>query len=248
MDNSTKILIGSVVTSLLALGAHFIGSTGSSFVDTLESKTQYEIANAGIEGVAIDFERDPSITRNAILSGNVSEDQRNKALSIAENISGIGNVRWADDSANDSMARNSAAHDTKEIAANETDDPAIQAVVAKCQSGVNSITDGKNINFRSGSSYVTPNSYGLLDEIVAAIKPCAGVKLEVQGHTDLMGAADVNQRLSEGRAASVRDELIKRGLDADRVIAKGYGSSKPLENARTSAANAKNRRTIFIIS
>ncbi len=243
MDNSTKILIGSVATALLSLGAHTIGSTGSSFVDTLESKTQYELSNAGLDAVAVNFERDPAITRNAVLSGDVTEDQRNKALSIAENIPGIGNVRWAD--AGDGASDDGASDDGADAIA---DEPADRAVVAKCQSDINSITEGKNINFRSGSFYVPPTSFGLLDEIAAAIKPCKGVKLEVQGHTDLTGKADVNQRLSDGRAASVRDELIKRGLDPDRIVAKGYGSTQPVENARTSAANAKNRRTIFVIS
>ncbi len=245
MDNSTKILIGSVATALLSLGAHTIGSTGSSFVDTLESKTQYELSNVGLDAVAVNFERDPAITRNAVLSGDVTEDQRNKALSIAENIPGIGNVRWADDASGDDASGDGASDDGADAIA---DEPADKAVVAKCQSDINSITEGKNINFRSGSFYVPPTSFGLLDEIAAAIKPCKGVKLEVQGHTDLTGKADVNQRLSDGRAASVRDELIKRGLDPDRIVAKGYGSSQPVENARTSAANAKNRRTIFVIS
>lgn len=246
MDNSTKILIGSVVTALFSLGAHSMGSTGSSFVDSLESTAKYEISNAGIEGVAVEFNRDPSITRDAVLSGDVPEGQRNKAISIVENISGVGSVRWADNE--DAVASDGTATDDGAATVPAADEPVDQAVVAKCQSDINSITEGKNINFRSGSFYVPPTSHGLLDEIVAAIKPCAGVKLEVQGHTDLTGNPDVNQRLSEGRASSVRDELVKRGLDADRVIAKGYGSTKPIENARTSAANAKNRRTIFVIS
>ena len=250
MENSSKILIGAMATTLFSLGAHSIGSVGSSFVDALEDTAKYEISNAGIEGVAVEFNREPSITRDAILSGNVPEDKRNKALSIVEGISGVGSVRWADD-ANidaDSAAGNTQVEDDSSNASSADGGTANQATVAECQGNINIITEGKNINFRSGSFYVPPSSHGLLDEIAAAIKPCDGVKLEVQGHTDLTGSPAINQRLSEGRAASVRDELIKRGLDADRVTAKGYGSTKPIENARTSSANAKNRRTIFVIS
>lgn len=250
MDNSTKILIGTVVTALFSLGAHSIGSTGSNFVDSLENTAKYEISNAGIDGVDVAFVRDPSITRDAILSGDIPPDQRDKAISIVENIAGVGSVSWAGDAAG---AANSDTADTDEITAvTVSDETAVvaadEAVITKCQSDINSIMEGKNINFRSGSFYVPPTSHSLLDEIVATIKPCDGVKLEVQGHTDLTGNPAVNQRLSEGRAASVRDELIKRGLNADRIVAKGYGSTQPLENARTSAANAKNRRTIFVIS
>ncbi len=254
MDNSTKILIGSVVTALFSFGAHFIGSTGSSFVNTLEETAKYEISNAGIEGVKVQFNREPTITRDVTLSGDISEDKRNKALSIVEGISGVGSVRWldeaskADDDNADSGGAGNAKDANNDSTSSENAEPADRAVVAKCQSDINNITEGKNINFRSGSFYVPPSSYGLLDEIVAAIQPCVGVKLEVQGHTDLMGSPTLNQTLSEGRAESVRDELIKRGLDANRVRAKGYGSTKPIENARTSSANAKNRRTIFIIS
>lgn len=246
MDNSTKILVGAAVTALFSLGAHSIGSAGASFVDRLENSAKNEISDAGLDNISLSFVRDPAITRDAVLSGDVPQEQRDKAISIVKNIAGVGNVRWADDATG---ADNSDTADADGITAvTVSEETADEAVVTKCQSDIDSIMQGKNINFRSGSFYVPPSSYALLDEIVATLKPCDGVTLEVQGHTDLTGNAAINQSMSEGRAAAVKDALVKRGLDADRIVAKGYGSTQPVENAKTSAANAKNRRTIFVIS
>ena len=80
------------------------------------------------------------------------------------------------------------------------------------------------------------------------IKQFPEVRFRVYGHTDLVGGAELNQTLSQARAETVMKQLVEKGVPADRLTAKGYGASQPLENARTAAANAKNRRTVFAVS
>jgi OmpA-OmpF porin, OOP family len=126
--------------------------------------------------------------------------------------------------------------------------PATKEAVAECQTDINTLMAGKAVNFQSGSAYLAPESSKLLADVANALKPCTGTQIEVQGHTDLIGNADINQNLSQARAESVVKALVDQGVPAAQLTAKGYGLTQPLENARTAAANAKNRRTVFAVT
>jgi outer membrane protein OmpA-like peptidoglycan-associated protein len=105
------------------------------------------------------------------------------------------------------------------------------------------------IRFKTGSAEVDKKSDPLLDQIAAAMKANPQVKkVRVEGHTDDVGGSDLNQRLSEERAASVKSSLESRGVDDDRLDSKGYGESRPTAPNRTAAGRAKNRRVEFIIT
>ncbi len=126
--------------------------------------------------------------------------------------------------------------------------PASKEAVASCQSDINSLMTGKTINFQSGSAYLAADSNAVIEELAKSLAPCAGTRVEIQGHTDLVGGADLNQTLSQSRAETVMKLLVEKGVPADRLTAKGYGASQPLENTINPAANAKNRRTVFAVS
>jgi OmpA-OmpF porin, OOP family len=127
-------------------------------------------------------------------------------------------------------------------------EPATKEAVASCQTDINSLMTGKAVNFQSGSAYLAPESSKLLADVAKALKPCTGTQVEVQGHTDLIGNADINQNLSQARAETVVKALVDQGIPAAQLTAKGYGLTQPLENARTPQANAKNRRTVFAVT
>ena len=73
------------------------------------------------------------------------------------------------------------------------------------------------------------------------------MKIQVEGHTDSQGDADMNQRLSQQRAESVRRYMIDKGVSGDRLEAKGFGESKPLESGDSYEAMAANRRVGFVV-
>ncbi len=73
--------------------------------------------------------------------------------------------------------------------------------------------------------------------------------IEIAGHTDNVGTAESNQKLSEDRATAVKKYLEKKGIAPERVTAKGYGDTKPIGDNSTAAGKQKNRRTeVHIIS
>ncbi len=73
------------------------------------------------------------------------------------------------------------------------------------------------------------------------------IKIDLQGHTDSTGSAELNLKLSKQRADAVKNELVKRGISADRISAEGFGNSKPVATNETEEGRQKNRRTEFRI-
>ena len=97
-------------------------------------------------------------------------------------------------------------------------------------------------NFDFDSAKLRPAANAKLQPVVEfAIKyPEAG--LDVHGHTDGIGSPAYNQKLSERRAASVKAYLVKKGIDAGRIVTKGFGETQHIADEKTKAGRAKNRR------
>ena len=104
----------------------------------------------------------------------------------------------------------------------------------------------KGIQFEFGSAKLLQSSYSTLDDIIALLMKIPEVKLEVQGHTDIVGTEDYNQKLSEDRAHSVTDYFESKGVPAERLRAIGFGTRMPLADNVTDAGRAKNRRVELI--
>ncbi len=79
-------------------------------------------------------------------------------------------------------------------------------------------------------------------EVVAPMKEHSNLRALVEGHTDSIGSDAYNQRLSERRANAVRDYMVSRGIDAQRITTKGWGKSKPIASNKTKEGRARNRR------
>jgi outer membrane protein OmpA-like peptidoglycan-associated protein len=74
------------------------------------------------------------------------------------------------------------------------------------------------------------------------------IRIVIEGHTDDRGTDPHNNKLSTDRASSVRSYLVKSGISADRLDAKGYGKTKPIEKGVSDAARQRNRRVEFRIT
>jgi outer membrane protein OmpA-like peptidoglycan-associated protein len=81
---------------------------------------------------------------------------------------------------------------------------------------------------------------------VALLKTNLAYKLSIEGHTDSVGGAEPNLKLSEARAATVVAELVKAGIAATRLSSAGAGLTKPLATNETSDGRAKNRRVELV--
>lgn len=104
----------------------------------------------------------------------------------------------------------------------------------------------KGINFKSGSTVLTKASYRTLDDIVKLLTKFGDVSLEIQGHTDNVGGDEYNENLSQGRAQSAVDYLIRKGIPVERLRAVGFGPRKPIADNKTKKGRAKNRRVELI--
>jgi outer membrane protein OmpA-like peptidoglycan-associated protein len=71
--------------------------------------------------------------------------------------------------------------------------------------------------------------------------------IEVQGHADDVGSAAVNQELSDARANAVMSWLVSRGIDKSRLVARGYGSTRPVASNQTEEGRQQNRRVQLVI-
>jgi outer membrane protein OmpA-like peptidoglycan-associated protein len=120
-----------------------------------------------------------------------------------------------------------------------------RGVVAKVDSGFVTL---QPINFEYDRAVIRPDSYYILDAVVAAINGNPDYALiEVQGHTDERGDDAYNLDLSERRAAAVLEYLISHGVDPQRLTSHGYGESQPIDRRHNEAAWAVNRRVSFVL-
>jgi len=100
----------------------------------------------------------------------------------------------------------------------------------------------KGLYFDTNKSDIKSAGYPILQEVITVLEKNPGLKVEIQGHTDSRGSEEYNQKLSERRAQAVRAYLIKAGIQANRLTAKGYGESKPAAPNNSDSNMAKNRR------
>ncbi len=105
-----------------------------------------------------------------------------------------------------------------------------------------------NVFFESNSYELKNESKTELNTLIELLTKNPTLTIEIGGHTDNSGIEKDNVSLSENRAKSVYDFLISKGIAATRLSYKGYASTKPLSDNKTSEGKAKNRRTEFIVT
>ncbi len=100
----------------------------------------------------------------------------------------------------------------------------------------------RTILFDTGKSSIKAESTSVMVDIIQILNEYPTAKFTVEGHTDSVGSESLNQKLSEERANSVRNFLIDKGIDSNRLSAIGYGEAKPIATNNTRAGRAQNRR------
>jgi outer membrane protein OmpA-like peptidoglycan-associated protein len=113
---------------------------------------------------------------------------------------------------------------------------------------LNIVSTFNNILFANNSYELPPAASVELDKLLQVLSENPSLKVEISGHTDNIGQAEDNLKLSTSRAKTIVDYLVSKGIDAKRLSYKGYGSTQPVSDNTTEKGRAKNRRTTFTIT
>ncbi len=106
----------------------------------------------------------------------------------------------------------------------------------------------KKIHFATGRAEIRPDSFVVLDAVVDILANHQEIKkLRVEGHTDSVGSDSFNMKLSQQRAQAVFDYLVKQGVPAEMLIARGFGETMPIAPNNTRRGKEQNRRVAFTI-
>ena len=104
-----------------------------------------------------------------------------------------------------------------------------------------------NIFFDINKSILRPESYFELNKVYKLMIENPLMEIQIDGHTDNIGSTASNLILSEERAKAVKNYIIKKGIDKNRIISKGFGEEKPIDTNDTEIGKQKNRRVEFTI-
>ncbi|MGA1870161.1 MAG: OmpA family protein [bacterium] len=105
----------------------------------------------------------------------------------------------------------------------------------------------ENLEFDTNKWEIKPQSYPLLDEIVAVFKSNTALRVAIQGHTDNIGKESYNMKLSKNRARAVMEYLVMKGISASQLSIVGYGPLKPIASNDTPEGRAQNRRVELVL-
>ena len=121
------------------------------------------------------------------------------------------------------------------------------AALQSCQDDVTTAVKSGPIRFENAKATLAPESVGTLDRVAAAFNACPDARLQIDGHSDNKGAADMNQDLSERRAEAVVEYLTSKGVDGGLLRSAGYGMTRPVAPNDSPENMALNRRIEFTV-
>lgn len=104
-----------------------------------------------------------------------------------------------------------------------------------------------NLYFTQSTATLLPISRPTLNALARLLREQPAMQLEIAGHTDNVGDATLNLRLSEQRARVVRQYLVQQGIDSVRLVARGYGGARPVADNRDVQQRARNRRVEVVV-
>ncbi len=130
------------------------------------------------------------------------------------------------------------------------EEPSVEVKNADCLNAISSAalsTDGcvltlENINFEFDSAELKNNAKNLLDDLAQKLRPSAKYKLNVSGHTDIIGSREYNLGLSQNRAQSVKGYLVDNGIEGSEIAVEAHAFDIPVADNSSAYGRAKNRR------
>jgi outer membrane protein OmpA-like peptidoglycan-associated protein len=110
------------------------------------------------------------------------------------------------------------------------------------------IVNLSDVLFDTGSATLKPGTREKLARVAGILLSHPDLKLQIEGHTDSVGDADFNQRLSQNRADAVRTYLLAQGIAAPSVTTAGFGETQPVASNETPAGRQQNRRVELVVA
>jgi len=111
------------------------------------------------------------------------------------------------------------------------------------------ITVKLNVEFDFDKYYIRPEYYGQLKNFANYLKQYPSIKVEIAGHTDSVGTEEYNRKLSMKRAEAIKNYLLSNyQIKGDRLISKGYGTTRPKADNKTKEGRQRNRRVEAVLS
>ena len=110
------------------------------------------------------------------------------------------------------------------------------------------LTLDNEVQFETGSAVISSPMRQTLAKVADVLRQHPGTQVSIIGHTDNVGGAAANQRLSEQRAEAVRRELVAKGVRAERLVTVGRGATEPRASNDTAAGRAANRRVEMVVT
>ncbi|RQO56465.1 cell envelope biogenesis protein OmpA [Paucibacter sp. KBW04] len=104
-----------------------------------------------------------------------------------------------------------------------------------------------NLLFEFDSDRLQSHHVASIQRVAQAMQASGIEAIRIEGHTDNVGSADYNLRLSQRRANAVAQTLVEAGMKSDQMLVKGFGSQKPIADNKSEIGRAQNRRVILII-
>ena len=149
-------------------------------------------------------------------------------------------------SAPDVRARNAAYERARLVAGVASIDNQIKVIgeSGTCQQQINEYLSRERISFKSGKADIADSSFNTIAMLAMIVRRCDS-PIEVAGHTDSQGDAEINLRLSQRRADKVAKYLVNHGVLAEQIRSVGYGETQPVASNETAEGRKNNRRIEF---
>src|SRR5450830_903089 len=203
---------------------------------TMTSKTRTVIFSMGAVAMLVsgcanmtDTQRSTAIGAGVgALAGAAIGDSRQATL-VGAGVGALGGYIWSQQMAKKKAAMEQATAGTG-VAVTQTSDNQLKLNIPS------------DISFDTGRANIKPNLQPILNQFAQGLSAQPNTEIRIIGHTDNTGSDAVNNPLSINRAASARDYLVSRGVDARRIQIDGRGEHEPIADNSTEAGRARNRR------
>jgi outer membrane protein OmpA-like peptidoglycan-associated protein len=124
----------------------------------------------------------------------------------------------------------------------------LNSVLATSETARGLIVNMSDVLFDTGKYTLKPTTQVSLAKVSGILQAYPGLKVQVEGYTDSVGSDDFNQKLSESRAAAVKDFLISQGVSPNNITSAGFGKNDPVADNGTATGRAQNRRVNMVVS